>query len=105
MEVSVEVDKIIKSVIYNTVFHHSGEGIDDVLVRLLIIKQIMSLPNMFRTISNIYTYPFNPQLVIKTYVENHDKKPKDQRNFYMLTITFKWMDVFQSWLDCFSIGV
>ena len=48
----------------------------------------MSLSNMSRTISNIYTYPFNPQLVIKTYVENHDKKPKDQRNFYMWTIIF-----------------
>ena len=24
---------------------------------------------------------FNPQLVIETLVENHDKKPKDQRNF------------------------
>ena len=126
MEVSVEVDKIIKCAIYNTVFFPSGG--DDVLMRLSLIKQIikdvnlmcisfsvkhpqifweswMSLSNMSRTISNIYTYPFNPQLVIKTYVENHDKKPKDQRNFYMLTITFKWMDVFQSWLDCFSIGL
>ena len=44
-------------------------------------------------------------MVIKTKVENHDKKPKNQRNFYMWTITFKWMGAFQPWLDCFSIGV
>ena len=43
---------------------------------------------MYRTISNVYTYPFNPQLVIKTQVENDDMKPKDQRNFYMWTIIF-----------------
>ena len=48
----------------------------------------MSSSNMFRTISNMYTYPFNPQLQIKTYVENHDKEPKDERNFYMCTTTF-----------------
>ena len=41
MEVSVEVDKIIKCVIYDTVFLHSGERVDDVLVRLLLIKQII----------------------------------------------------------------
>ena len=89
MEVSVEVDKIIKCVIYNTVFSPSGGDVDDVLVRLSLIKQMikdvilicllfsvkhpqifwescMSLFNMSRTVSNIYTYPFNPQLVIKT---------------------------------------
>ena len=44
---------------------------------------------MSRTISNIYTYSFNPQLVIKTQVENHDKEPKDRRNFYMWTIIFQ----------------
>ena len=110
MEVSVEVDKIIKCAIYNTVFFPSGG--DDVLMRLSLIKQIikdvnlmcisfsvkhpqifweswMSLSNMSRTISNMYTYPFNPKLVIKTLVENHDKKPKDQRNFYMWTIIFQ----------------
>ena len=37
----------------------------------------------------MYTYPFNPQLVIKTYEENHDKKPKDQRNFNMWTVIFQ----------------
>ena len=36
MEVSVEVDKIIKYAIYNTVFFPSGGGADDVLVRLQI---------------------------------------------------------------------
>ena len=40
------VDKIIKYVIYNTVsfpfyFFFSGGGFDDVLVRLLLIKQII----------------------------------------------------------------
>ena len=89
MEVSAEVDKIIKCAIYNTVFFPSGGVVDDVLVRLSLIKQIikdvnlmclsfsvkhpqifwescMSLFNMPITISNIYLYPFNPQLVIKT---------------------------------------
>ena len=32
--------------------------------------------------------------------ESHDKKPKDQRDFYMWTI-----GVFQSWVDCLSIRV
>ena len=41
MEVSVEVDKIIKCVIYNTVFSPSGGDVDDVLVRLSLIKQII----------------------------------------------------------------
>ena len=51
------------------------------------------------SLSNLYTYLFNQQLVIKTSVESHDKKPKDQRNFYMWTI----MGVFQSWVDFLSI--
>ena len=51
--------------------------------------------------SNLYTYLFNQQLVMKTWVESHDKKPKDQRNFYMWTI----IGVFQSWVDCLSIRV
>ena len=41
MEVSVEVDKIIKWSIYNTVFFPSGGGVDDVLVRLSLITQII----------------------------------------------------------------
>ena len=44
----------------------------------------MSLSNSLRTISDMYTNPFNTQLVIKTSVESHDKKPKDQMNFYIL---------------------
>ena len=40
MEVSYEVDKIIKCAIYNTVFFPSGGGVDDVLMRLSLIKQI-----------------------------------------------------------------
>ena len=41
MEVSVEVDKISKCAIYNTVFFSSGGGVDDLLVRLSLIKQII----------------------------------------------------------------
>ena len=41
MEVSVEVDKIIKCAIYITVFFPSVGGVDDVLVRLSLIKQII----------------------------------------------------------------
>ena len=78
-------------------FFPSGAGVDNVLVRFLLIKQIikdanliciafrvghpqifwelwMSLSNMSRIISNLYVYPFNPQLLIKTLVEHHDKK-------------------------------
>ena len=63
-------------------------------------------PEMFwETISNKYKYPFNPQLVVKTQVENHDKKPKEHRNFYMWVNIFKWMGVFQSWFYYFPIGV
>ena len=46
MEVSVEVDKIIKCAIYNTVFFPSGGGVDDVLVRLLLIKQVIKEINL-----------------------------------------------------------
>ena len=44
MEVSVEVDKIIKCAIYNTVFFPSGG--DDVLMRLSLIKQIIKDVNL-----------------------------------------------------------
>ena len=43
MEVSVEVDKIIKCAIYNTVFFPSGGGVHDVLVMLSLIKQIIKM--------------------------------------------------------------
>ena len=46
MEVSVEVDKIIKCAIYNTAFFPSGGGVDDVLVKLSLIKQIMKDVNL-----------------------------------------------------------
>ena len=46
MEVSVEVHKIIKRAIYSTVFFPSGGGVDDVLVRLLLIKQIIRDVNL-----------------------------------------------------------
>ena len=46
MEVSAEVDKIIKYAIYNTVFFPSGGGLDDVLVRFLLIKQIIKGVNL-----------------------------------------------------------
>ena len=41
MEVFVEVGKIIKCAIYNNVFFPAVGGVDDVLVRLLLIKQII----------------------------------------------------------------
>ena len=44
MEVSFEIDKIIKCAIYNTVFFPSGG--DDVLMRLLLIKQIIKDVNL-----------------------------------------------------------
>ena len=40
MEVSPEIDKIIKCAIYNAVFFPSGGGVDDMLMRLSLIKQI-----------------------------------------------------------------
>ena len=46
MEVSVEVNKIIKCTIYNTVFFRSGGSVDDVLVKLLLIKQIIKDVNV-----------------------------------------------------------
>ena len=46
MEVSVEVDKISKCAIYNTVFFPSGGGVDDLLVRLSLIKQIIKDVNL-----------------------------------------------------------
>ena len=36
----------------------------------------------------MYTYPFDPQLVLKTIFESLDKKPKDQRTFFTWTIIF-----------------
>ena len=44
MEVSFEVDKIIKCAIYNATFFPSGG--DDVLMRSLIIKQIIKDVNL-----------------------------------------------------------
>ena len=44
MEVSFQVDKIVKCATYNTVFFHSGG--DDVLIRLSIFKQIIKDVNL-----------------------------------------------------------
>ena len=41
-----EVHKIIKFAMYNTVFFPSGGGVDDVLMRLLLIKQIIKDVNL-----------------------------------------------------------
>ena len=63
---------------------------------------------MSRTISNMYTYPFNPQLLIKTQVESHDKNQKIKGTFITFVLGplfFKWVGVFQSLLDCFPVGV
>ena len=45
MEVSVKVHKIIKCTIDSTVFFTSGGGVDDVLLRLSLIKQIIKDTN------------------------------------------------------------
>ena len=45
MEVSVEVNKIIKCAIYST-FFPSGGGVDDVLVRLFLMEQIIKDVNL-----------------------------------------------------------
>ena len=46
MEVSFEIDKIIDFAIYNTVFSSSGGGVDDMLMRLLLIKQVIQDVNL-----------------------------------------------------------
>ena len=46
MEVSVEVGKIIKCAIYNTVFFPSGGGVHDAFVMLSLIKQIIKDANL-----------------------------------------------------------
>ena len=46
MEVSFEIDKIIKCAIYNTDFFPSGGGVDDMLIRLSLIKQIIQDVNL-----------------------------------------------------------
>ena len=46
MEVSFEIDKIIKCAIYNTVFSFSGGCVDDMLMRLFLIKQIIQDANL-----------------------------------------------------------
>ena len=94
MQVSVDVHKTIISTIHSSVlffvfFFTLGGGVVDMLVRLFISEQIikdanfmcflfsvkhpqkfrelrMSLSDISRTIFNVYTYTFNPQLVIKT---------------------------------------
>ena len=99
------------------IFFTAGGSFDDVLARLSLVVQIIKDANLicillsvkhlqtfwesWMSLFNVYTYPFNQQFVMKTCIQSHDKKPKDQRNFYMWTI----MGVFQSSLDCLSIGV
>ena len=59
---------------------------------------------MFKTISNIYTYPFNPQLKekkLKVMIRNQ----KIKGTITCGPLFFKWMEVFESLLDCLSIGV
>ena len=46
MRVSVEVHKIIKCATYSLAFFPSGGGVDDVLVRLSLIKQIIKNVNL-----------------------------------------------------------
>ena len=89
-------------------FLTSDGGADEMLVRLSLIEQFikdtnsmciyfsikqlqtfqelqMSLSNMSRTILNKFTYPFKPQLMIKTYFDfaSHDQKPKVNGTFIL----------------------
>ena len=81
MKVSVEVYKIICA-IYSTIFFNSGGSVDDVLVKLSLVLQIIKDANLmwisfsvkhsqtfwesWMSLSNLYTYLFNQQLVMKT---------------------------------------
>ena len=38
---------------------------------------------MFRTISDMYTCLFKSQVMMKTYAESHDGKPKSNRTFIL----------------------
>ena len=123
MKFSVDVQKVILCTIYSSAFLKFRWRCWYLLLRLSLVAQFIndanlmcisfsvkhpqtfreswiSLANMSRPNYNFYTYPFNPQLVMKTWVESHDKNPKDQRNVCMWTI----IGVFQFWVDCFSIG-
>ena len=46
MEVSFEVDKVIKCAIYNTVFFPSGGGVNEMLMRLPLIKKSIQDVNL-----------------------------------------------------------
>ena len=46
MKVSFELDKIAKCAIYNTFFFLSGGGVDGVLMRLSLVKQIIKDVNL-----------------------------------------------------------
>ena len=98
-------------------FFNSGGGIDDMYVKLSLIEQIIkmliwwafhsvlsSLFNMTRIISNMYTYPFNQQLIIKYKSKIMTRNQKVKGTFICGPLFFKWMGISQSSLDCFSIG-
>ena len=38
---------------------------------------------MFRTISDMHTCLFKSQVIMKTYAESHDGKPKNKRTFIL----------------------
>ena len=48
----------------------------------------MSLSNMSITYFQYVNISIYPTIDVKTQVENHDEKPKDQRNFYIWTVIF-----------------
>ena len=68
--VSAEVDKILKCAIYNSVFFLSGGGVDDVLVRLSLIKKIIKDVNLM-LISFSVKHPSVNEFV--HYVQNYFK--------------------------------
>ena len=62
----------------------------------------MSLYNMSRTISNMYIFP---ELVINHKLKVMIRNQRTKGTFICGPLFFKWLRVFQSCFDCFSIGV
>ena len=110
MEVSVEVHKILNK-LYTLLFFPFRWRCWWCFGELLLIKQItedvnlmcisfsvkhlpifwelwMSLSNMSITYFQYVNICIYPTIDVKTQVENHDEKPKDQRNFYIWTVIF-----------------
>ena len=107
-------------------FFPSGGGVADMLQRLSLMKDFIEdvnfmcvsfsvkHPQIFcelwmslsSTISNIYTYPFNSQLVLKKISRKSWSEAKRSKGTFICgPLLSKWMGLFHSWLDYFSIEV